>query len=93
MTVTPTLMLGLLGCDETSVNVANLVRISAETRRCLDGHVQMLAAQKPSGGAPRFEYQAHVQPDGALVIACITDRGHFAIRVEPHDWRWTQAPA
>lgn len=91
--MTMTLMLGLLGCDETSVNVADLVRISDETWRYIDGHVRMLASQKPTGAAPRFEYQAHVLEDGALVIACLTDRGQFALRVGRGGWRWMQTPA
>jgi hypothetical protein len=45
------------------------------------------------GREPTFEHGAYVLPDGALLLAPMTDRGGFCFRVEPGGSGWVKRPA
>jgi hypothetical protein len=74
-------------------NVADLVWLGCDAMRELDLEVRKLSEQAPADAIPMFEHAAYVLPDGALLLALITERGGFCFRAEPGGWGWTTRPS
>lgn len=74
-------------------NVADLVWLGPEAMRELDCEVRKLSERAPADRVPTFEHGAYVLPDGALLLALMTNRGGFCFRVEAGGWGWAGRPA
>jgi hypothetical protein len=74
-------------------DVADLVWLGEQAMRELDAHVRQLSEEAPADRVPTFEHGAYVLPDGALLLALITNRGGFCFRVEAGGWGWAVRPA
>jgi hypothetical protein len=74
-------------------NVADQVWLGEQAMRELDAHVRQLSEEAPADRVPTFEHGAYLLPDGALLLALMTNRGGFCFRVAPGDWGWVTKPA
>jgi hypothetical protein len=74
-------------------NVADQVWLGEQAMRDLDAQVRQLSEKAPADRVPTFEHGAYLLPDGALLLALMTNRGGFCFRVEAGGWGWVVPPA
>lgn len=86
-------VIGLAHGQGPLANVADQVWLGEEAMCDLDTHVRQLSEQAPADRVPTFEHGAYVLPDGALLLALMTNRGGFCFRVEAGGWGWAGRPA
>jgi hypothetical protein len=86
-------VIGLAHGQGPLVNVADQVWLGEQAMRELDIHVRQLSEAAPADRVPTFEHGAYVLPDGALLLALMTNRGGFCFRVEAGGWGWTAPPS